>query len=63
MTKKAKQFDCVEMKNRIQAARWAEYQVRKNEFRSYLDFVNARAKNSQLADTVRRKTSSSPVEH
>ena len=55
MTKKAKTFDCVEMKNRIQAERWAEYQARKGEFRSYLDFITARVVSSQLGQVVRDK--------
>lgn len=55
MTTRRKTFDCVEMKNRIQAERWAEYQARKDEFSSYLDFINARVKGSQLAGIVRQK--------
>jgi len=47
---KDKTFDCVEMKNRIQAERLAEYEARKGEFASYLDFINARVKKSELAD-------------
>jgi hypothetical protein len=56
MSTKAKTFDCVEMKNRIQAKRLAEYEARKGEFASYLDFINARVKDSELAKIVRRKT-------
>ncbi len=56
MTTKRKTFDCVEMKNRIQAARLAEYESRKGEFTSYLDFVNARVRDSELAKLVRHKT-------
>ena len=55
MRTKPKTFDCVEMKNRIQAERLAEYETRKNEFSSYLDFVNARVKDSELASVVRQK--------
>ena len=55
MTTKKKTFDCVEMKNRIQAARLAEYESRKGEFASYLDFVNARVRDSELAKHMRRK--------
>jgi hypothetical protein len=50
-----KTFDCVEMKNRIQAERLAEYEARKDEFASYLDFINARIKKSELAEIVRQK--------
>lgn len=49
MSRKPKTFDCVEMKNRIQAEGMAEYESRKNEFVSYLDFINARVKDSELA--------------
>ena len=55
MTTKTKTFDCVEMKNRIQAERLAEYQTRKDEFSSYIDFINARVKDSELAKAVRQK--------
>ena len=48
MATKAKTFDCVEMKNRIQAQRLAEYEAHKDEFDSYIDFVNARVKRSPL---------------
>ena len=56
MTGRAKAFDCVEMKNRIQAERLAEYEGQKGEFSSYVDFINARVKNSALAKIVRQKT-------
>jgi len=60
MTNIAKPFDCVEMKNRIQAQRLAEYEARKHEFSSYLDFINARLKDSELAKIVREKATASP---
>ena len=60
MTNIAKPFDCVEMKNRIQAERLAEYQARKDEFSSYLDFINSRLKDSELAKIVRQKARASP---
>jgi len=41
MTTKGKTFDCVEMKNRIQAKLMAEYEARKGEFDSYADFITA----------------------
>ena len=53
---KDKTFDCVEMKSRIQAERLAEYEARKGEFASYLDFINARVKDSELAQAIRQKT-------
>jgi len=54
MTAKTKTFDCVDMKNRIQAERLAEYQARKEQFSSYLDFINARVQDSELAKIVRQ---------
>jgi len=56
MTGRTRVFDCVEMKNRIQAERLAEYEARGGEFASYLDFINARVKDSELAGIVRQKT-------
>ncbi len=56
MMSKAKAFDCVEMKNRIQAERLAEFEARKDEFSSYVDFINARLKDSDLANVVHKKT-------
>jgi len=55
VTTRAKEFDCVEMKNRIQAERLAEYESRKDEFSSYLEFINARVEDSELAKIVRQK--------
>lgn len=55
MATKAKTFDCVEMKNRIQAERWAEYQAHKDEYESYIDFVLARAERSEWVRKVERK--------
>jgi len=54
MANKPKTFDCVAMKNRIQAERLAEYESRKGEFASYLDFINARVKDSELMNTLAR---------
>jgi len=55
MPRKTKTFDCVEMKNRIQAERLAEYEATKDEFASYIDFINARVKDSDLAQFVGQK--------
>ena len=56
---KKKTFDCVEMKNRIQAERLAEYEARKGEFATYVDFINARVEGSaaggnRLSESGRR---------
>ena len=56
MATKAKTFDCVEMKNRIQAKRLAEYEARKSEFDSYIDFINARVQQSPLWKELLRKS-------
>ncbi len=55
MSTKTKTFDCVEMKNRIQAELFAEYEARKGEFASYLDFINAKVKDSELMKAVQQK--------
>ena len=55
MTAKTKTFDCVEMKNRIQAERMAEYKSRKNEFPSFLGFVRSRTHDSDWLKQVRGK--------
>ena len=55
MPRNTKTFDCVEMKNRIQAERLAEYEARKGEFASYIDFINARVKDSELAKIVSQR--------
>jgi hypothetical protein len=49
MSPSPKTFDCLEMKNRIQAERLAEYEQRKGEFGSYIEFINNRVKDSALA--------------
>ena len=56
MVTKTKTFDCVEMKNRIQAQRLAEYEAHKGEFGSYIDFVNARVKKSRLWKQMVRRS-------
>jgi len=61
MTANGKTLDCVEMKNRIQAKRLAEYESRKGEFASYVDFINARVKDSELAKAICQIPTDSPV--
>ena len=51
----SKTFDCVEMKNRIQAEGMAEYESRKNEFPSFLAFVRSRTHDSAWLQKVREK--------
>ena len=43
MKNKNKSFDCVEMKRRIQESLFKEYERRKSEFSSYVDFINKTA--------------------
>jgi hypothetical protein len=43
MKTKEKTFDCVEMKDRIQRDLMKEFQARRSEFASYVDFINATA--------------------
>jgi hypothetical protein len=43
MVTKTKRFDCVAMKNRIQAKLMEEYEARKGEFGSYAEFIAASA--------------------
>jgi hypothetical protein len=38
-----KTFDCVDMKNRIQHDLLQEFEARRHEFDSYVDFINATA--------------------
>ena len=45
-TKKKKAFDCLELKDRIQRELLAEYEARKDEFKSYADFIFATADES-----------------
>ena len=47
-TNKAKTFDCVAMKNRIQEQLMEEYESRKDEFASYAEFIVATADRSAL---------------
>ena len=58
MMANGKTFDCVEMKNRIQAERLAEYESRKGEFASYVDFINARVKDYEMASVLLRRVDS-----
>ena len=55
MATKTKPFDCVEMKNRIQAQRMAEYEAHKDEFPSFLDFIRARSNESEWVRQVRER--------
>lgn len=47
MQKKTKKFDCVETKHEVQDKLIREYETRKGEFTSYLDFVRAKSEESE----------------
>ena len=55
MMNRTKTFDCVEMKNRIQRELRQEYEARKTEFASYVDFLNATADESEEIRALREK--------
>ncbi len=55
MPTKTRTFDCVDMKNRIQAEMLAEYEAHKSEFPSFTAFVKARADDSEWVRGVREK--------
>jgi hypothetical protein len=50
-----KQFDCVEMKNIAQQKLRQEYENRKDEFSSFVDFINDKAKNSAYVRRFRKR--------
>ena len=53
--KKKKTFDCVEMKHKAQEKLRAEYEARKDEFPSLIEFLNAKADESELGKFIRAK--------
>ena len=55
MTTKTKTFDCVELKNRIQAEIQAEYEAHRNEFPSFVEFVRSTVADSEYARAMHRK--------
>ena len=52
---RTKSFDCVEMKNRIQAKVRADYEEHKHEFPSFLAFVRARNSQSGWVERMEQK--------
>ena len=58
--KRKKTFDCVEMKNRIQAERMAEYEARRDEFPTFASFIKARADESDWVRDMRAKLVAAP---
>ncbi len=55
MQKKTKTFDCVEMKREVQDKLTREYETRKGEFGSYLDFVRAKSDESEWVRKQRNR--------
>ena len=55
MISRKKTFDCVDMKNRIQRDLKQEYETRKAEFSSYVDFLNSTANESEEIRTFIKK--------
>ena len=55
MGTKPKTFDCVEMKREAQRRLRAEYERRRSEFGSYVEFLNAKAEESELWQWIRGK--------
>ncbi len=53
--RKTKTFDCVEWKDRAQERLWAEYEARKGEFASEVEFLNAKAEESEIGKVIRAK--------
>ena len=52
MKKSAKTFDCVEMKHKAQQALLTGYESRRDEFASFDDFVNAKARESEWVSAI-----------
>lgn len=50
---KTKTFDCVEMKRRIQAEIMSDYLAHRDEYASYVEFVEARANASDRVRAMR----------
>jgi len=60
MGTKTKTFDCVAMKDRIQAALVAEYETRRDEFPSYMAFIRATADESDWVRRFRARLAQAP---
>lgn len=52
MGKKSKAFDCVEMKERIQAEIRADYETRKDQFASFAEYLEASIKEDPWASAI-----------
>jgi len=54
-----KKFSCVKMKDDIQAKILGEYEARKGELSSFVDFINTRANESPWVRKMRRRAKAS----
>lgn len=55
MEAKTKTFDCVEMKRQCQKKLRDEYEARKEEFDSYMDFIRKTSAESEWVQQMRKK--------
>lgn len=55
MSTQTKTFDCVEMKRHMQARLAQEYDGRKTEFASYVDFLKAKSRESEWVRRTRAR--------
>jgi hypothetical protein len=52
---KTKKFDCVEMKNQIQAKLMEEYEANKDKYGSYVDFIHKTAEASPWIQAMEKR--------
>ena len=55
MGTRTKTFDCVEFKRQAQQRLRKEYEARKDEFESFVDFINNTADESEWVRRMRKK--------
>lgn len=55
MKKRTNDFDCVEMKNQFQQRLLAEYEAHKDEYESYVEFINKTAEKTDLMRLLKDK--------
>ncbi len=55
MATKTKTFDCVEMKHEAQRKLRAEFESRRDEFKSIIEFIDLKARESELAKLLRSR--------
>lgn len=60
MTTKAKTFDCVAMKRKIQADMLAEYAAAKDQYKSFAAFIEAQSNKSRWIREARERLETLP---